>query len=323
MIHSAWSLHGISVEMVSADAEMAAAAERLMAVWPRAEPRRAEVRFDLLRADAAQLASRRLPRDRFDHWPGLEVGADGHLLWFRRERCGSLVMVDLRARRGWAYLTDGHVSPQAMEVVFNGLIPMALVQILTGRGIFSIHACAAAGEGRAIVAAGERGAGKSTLAVSLARAGLAVLSDDRVLVRRAAEGIECLAWPGPVNLAEESVGLFPELAGASLLPGTLQGKLAVLPAAVYQSPAVDSARAGVLVFPTVGDHAESRLDPLPPAEALARLVPCSLFYVHRQVLAEHLAVLRDLVAACRCYRLDLGRDVADVGGRLAGLLLSP
>jgi len=323
MIRSAWSLHGVSVEMVSADPEMAAAAARLMAGWPRAEVDRADVRFDLLRADVGELASRRLPKDRCDQWPGLEVGADGHTLWFRRERCGSLVLVDLRARRGWAYVTDRDISSQSIEVIVSGLIPMALAQILTRRGMFSIHACAAARDGRAIVAAGGGGAGKSTLTVSLARAGLAVLSDDRVLIRRAPADIECLAWPGPVNLTAESVGLFPELVGARLPPGTLQGKLAVAPAAIYQSPKVESARPQLLLFPTVGDQAESRFEPLPPGEALVRLVPCSLFYAHRQVLAEHLAALRDLVAACRCYRLDLGGDVADVGGRVASLLLSP
>jgi len=321
-MRSAWSLHGISVEMVSADPDMAAAAARLMEVWPRAEPTRAEVRFDLLRADAAQLASRQLPRDRCDHWPGLEVGADGHLLWFRRERCGSLVMVDLRAHRGWAYLADGQITPQAMEVIFTGLIPMALAQILTRRGIFSIHACGAARDGRAVVAAGGRGAGKSTLAMSLARAGLGVLSDDRVLVRHAAADIECLSWPGPVNLTERSIGLFAELAGAPLVASPLQGKWAVPAEAVCRSPAVDSARARLLLFPTVSDRAESAFEPLRAGEALVQLVPCSLFYVHRQVLAEHLATLRDLVAACRCYRVQLGRDVAQVGERVADLLLS-
>jgi hypothetical protein len=317
---AAWSLHGTTVEMACADGDVAAAAARLMGSWPQAAAGRADIRFDLLRADVARLESPRLPRARCDHWPGLEIGADGHLLWFRREACGSLVVADLRASRAQAYLADRHRGARAVEHALNAMLVVALVQLLAHRRIFSIHACAVARDGRAIIAAAERGGGKSTLATSLARAGLSVLSDDRLLVRQGPAGIECLGWRGPLNLAEESVALFPELAALTLSSGTFEGKLGVAPEEVYHTARADSAAPGALLFPTVSERSESVIEDLSPGEALARLVPCSLFYAHQQVLPEHLAVLRDLVAASRCYRVSVGRDVAEVGQRLGGLL---
>jgi hypothetical protein len=320
--YAAWSLHGIAVEMACSDADTAAAAARLMGAWPQADARRADIRFDIERADATRLARPHLPRGRGDHWPGLEIGADGHILWFRREACGSVVVADLPAGRAQAYVADRHKGARAVEHALNGMLLVALVQMLAHRRVFSIHACAAARDGRAIIAAAKRGAGKSTLAASLARAGLSVLSDDRLLVRRGPTGIECLAWRGPVNLSEESIALFPELAGLALSRGTFEGKRGVAPEEVYHMPRVDSAAPGVLLFPRVSDRPGSAIEDLSPGAALALLVPCSLFYAHQQVLPEHLALLRDLVGASRCCRVSVGRDVAEIGQRLAGLLSS-
>jgi hypothetical protein len=197
---------------------------------------------------------------------------------------------------------------------------MALVQMLARRGLFSIHACAAVRNNGAVVAAAGPGSGKSTLALALAKAGASVLADDRVLVRAGGAGVQCLAWRGPVNVTPESMALFPELAGVPLPRGTFQGKLAVSPWQTYHTPLVESAQPRVLLFPHLTGQADSRLDPLPRGEALAELAPCSLFWVHRDVLAQHLAVLRDLVAGSACYRLGLGRDLAEVGRRVTDLL---
>lgn len=63
------------------------------------------------------------------------------------------------------------------------------------RGHLLLHASAVARDGRAVALAGPPGAGKSTAALQLIEHGLRFVSNDRLLVRPDADGVEALGYP--------------------------------------------------------------------------------------------------------------------------------
>jgi HprK-related kinase B len=63
------------------------------------------------------------------------------------------------------------------------------------RGHLLLHASAVARDGRAVALAGPPGAGKSTASLHLVEDGFRFVSNDRLLVRPAADGVEALGYP--------------------------------------------------------------------------------------------------------------------------------
>ncbi len=63
------------------------------------------------------------------------------------------------------------------------------------RGHLLLHASAVARDGRAVALAGPPGAGKSTTSLHLVEQGLRFVSNDRLLVRPDADGVEALGYP--------------------------------------------------------------------------------------------------------------------------------
>ncbi|MCX4659063.1 hypothetical protein [Streptomyces uncialis] len=90
-----------------------------------------------------------------------------------------------------------------------------------------LHASAAIKDGRAVLTLGGKGAGKSTTALLLARAGWRLLANDRVFVRPTADGgVQVLPWPAAAAIGLgllDALGLYDGvrarvLAGETLHP---------------------------------------------------------------------------------------------------------
>ncbi|MBY8976568.1 hypothetical protein KHP62_12165 [Rhodobacteraceae bacterium NNCM2] len=118
---------------------------------------------------------------------------------------------DYLMRRG----AEIHLSPApGAEVghVALYLIGSAMGMILHQRGLHPLHAATIAVEGTAIAFVGDQGAGKSTLAVTMAAAGHAVLGDDVIVVREEAGGFSVAPGATQFKLWRETVealGLAP------------------------------------------------------------------------------------------------------------------
>jgi hypothetical protein len=83
------------------------------------------------------------------------------------------------------------LDPVRLQLVASVGLPLALAE----RSLLVLHAAAVAIEGRAVVIAGVRGAGKSSSLVGLTDAGWAPLTEDVCVLEQVPSGIR--VWPGP------------------------------------------------------------------------------------------------------------------------------
>ncbi|MEU6355206.1 hypothetical protein ABZ896_38835 [Streptomyces sp. NPDC047072] len=119
-----------------------------------------------------------------------------------------------------------HYDPAASRLVIAGdrAEPVAVAasrlarELIRGQllhaGFHILHASCAVRDGRALLAFGPKGAGKTTSALLLAREGYELLANDRVFVRPEDEGLRILPWPSAAAIGFgllESAGLYAPL----------------------------------------------------------------------------------------------------------------
>jgi hypothetical protein len=183
---------------------------------------------------------------------------------------------------------------------------------LRHRGLYHVHAAGLARGERGVLLPGDTGAGKSTLTVSLIRAGWDYLSDDALLLRAGPVGVEALAVPDEFHLDPALAERFPELAVLAGREAYNDGpRRAFRPEEVYARPPVPGCLPSLLLFPQIA-HGGTRAEAMTPSQALAALIRTSaLVLLDERVAAPHLEALRRLVSQCRCYRLYHGPDALE------------
>jgi hypothetical protein len=183
------------------------------------------------------------------------------------------VVIDPGGERVWADYGDG-VDDADVAAVLCGTVIGAVLRL---RGLTCLHASVVAFDGRAVALVGAKGAGKSSTALALVRAGATLVSDDIAVVTR--DGAEVRVRHGQPKLR-----LRPDPAAALLEPGDrlapLWGEGEHRPARAYlelagaEAPdpeASDLPLAAVHVLGPRGAEAP-HLVPLSGPAALARLM---------------------------------------------------
>lgn len=197
--------------------------------------------------------------------------------------------------------------------------------LLARLGATILHGNLARTPAGAVALLGDSGAGKSSLAVALMRAGAPPLADDIVRPVRLDAGWH--AWPGhheilaePETLARLDIDseAWPRLWDARI-PG-LDGKH-VLTAPGPHDPAPVPLAGMVVLDPRRSDMAVPTLDRLPPAAALAALLPHGHWQAEGPDRDTRLAEIATLAAALPVWRLSRPDRIADLGAA-AELILS-
>lgn len=242
---------------------------------------------------------------------------DGDQLVAHFLRWGQL-HVDLARGRYTAFL-----SPLGLDTfsVLEDMLIIGLAPLLRRRGLFTIHAFAAARQGQAVLLVGGMGAGKTTTGISLLRAGWSLLSNDSPLLCLEGNRLIVAAYPGLLSAHDDSLGWFPELAGILQGPARTHehARLKRMFAAeqVYPNVWTHSARPAAICFPEViPGLATSYLEPVSGRQALVTIMPQSIENWDRPLVGQHLDILGRLVEAAPAYRLCLAPDVAALPGLL-------
>jgi hypothetical protein len=207
---------------------------------------------------------------------------------------------------------DGVAHPDRLEHYFAVYIHK-LLQLF---GIVRLHGAAVELDGVAQVFLGDKGAGKSTIALALGQAGGRVLADDQIAIRRTGAGAMAVSGcDGNIRLTEPSERHFldaPLAARPQDFAGVMKKEVA-LDGLVRAIPYEDRP-AGRLYFPAVGRRFGVR--PIPPRAAVVRILG-TIVPAHRFVdAADRLDLIRlvtDFVEPLACADLELSPDLADLG----------
>jgi hypothetical protein len=184
---------------------------------------------------------------------------------------GSVAVSDPARREALAYVTSALVADRAH---FRSAVLEAMTfSLLSQFDRHPIHAAAIARDGRAVLLAGPSGSGKSTLAYMAHRAGLRMLSDDRVWVQLDPT-LQVWGVPNGFRLLPDVVSAFPEIARLGPTASTADGrKLSVRHSDGGRSAETSAADITVCVLERgmSGSHLDY-LSPAALAEALVRRV---------------------------------------------------
>lgn len=241
---------------------------------------------------------------------------------------------------GHVYLTDGlsifQLDPQAgtglvtLHCSFKEKSPLSkynfflvgLIHLLAPLGFYDLHAAGLIRDGIGYLFLGESGSGKSSTALSLVRQGWHYVSDDALLVRPSADGIEVLAFRRHFYLDSVLSHKFPEI--APHLKGSAMGdhtKRFLDVEAVYPGRFLPSCIPRVLIYTQIVPQPESTLIPIDKTTALIKLMrqSASLFF-KRQAVDVHLEAMKRLVSQSYSYELLAGRDLYERPEKITEIL---
>jgi hypothetical protein len=207
-----------------------------------------------------------------------------------------------------------HVADQP-DAFVDHYVVMHLQKLLQQLGRLRLHGAAVNVGGRTAVFLGDKGAGKSTIALALGRAGATVLADDQIVIRRTDGEVLVSGVDGALRVTEKTERFFFDAPIG--VPATDFGGIAKKEVAladhVPASPCVDEVPSELL-FCRVGDQFEIR--PLARREAVRRVVH-SVLSLHRfggpDDQADFLGLVATFVQSVDVFELHLSPDLAELG----------
>ncbi|HKZ78735.1 MAG TPA: hypothetical protein VJ124_10565, partial [Pyrinomonadaceae bacterium] len=166
---------------------------------------------------------------------------------------------------------------------------------------------------------GSIGSGKTTTGMALLDAGWKLLSNDSPIVTASAE---ILSYPGLLAAYPDTFARFETTVSLLHTIPESEGrkKLTVAAESIWPDVWIERAPARAIFFPQVELRADHAVEPISPPEALRRLLPHAVEQWDREMIPEHLRVLRLLVASAPAYMLRLGPDVNVIPVLLADVL---
>jgi hypothetical protein len=215
-----------------------------------------------------------------------------------------------------------YLQPDAYSLYLasHPFVTLSLIELLKRRGLYNLHAAGLCIDGQGFLLSGNSGAGKTTLAVALVRAGFDFLSDDMLFLTTGHDSLGILGFPDQSNVSDETVSMFPELHAALNPAGLRVGpKSQIRVEEFYGANTVWGCRPAVVIFPRIGHSGRSVLTPVDQDEALLELLP-NLFLTEAVSSQAHLDALTRLAQEARCYRLETGRDFDALADQLRSLV---
>jgi hypothetical protein len=209
---------------------------------------------------------------------------------------------------GWTRIATSDANPRNQWRLSHPLLTLPLIEMLKRRGMYSIHAAGVSRGGRGLLLAGSSGAGKTTLAVALARAGFEFMGDDMLFLSTDTSRLRIHAFPDEVDVTEHTASFFPELQPLLARPKRPGWpKWAFRAESVFDTQVAWTCTPAALVFPSIAATHTSRLEPIGAREALMDIAP-NVLLTEPGACQEHLAILARLANETPCYRLSTGRD---------------
>ena len=313
-----WKLHALTIEGDSHDDEILRRwRESFSSLSTSAET--ADIALTLDITTAVQPAPSRKPNFKQENL--IEYYVDGDLITVHFPRFGQL-RLDLVKR-----ITEGKIVREALTTygVFEDLIAIGLSPHLRRRDYFLIHAFAALTpnpspiaeerEGRGVLVVGNIGAGKTTTGMALLNAGWKLLSNDSPIINSDAK---ILSYPG---LLAAYPNTFARFEATRHLISTGEDKITIAAEKIWQNVWIESATAGMIVFPKIESRGDHFLEPLSQPEALRLIIPHAIEQWDKAMIPRHLEILNRLIQSAPAFRLHLSPDVLSIPKAIESLFL--
>jgi hypothetical protein len=319
-----YSLCGVPIHLAcgpsSGTAGVARILERLFSLVPLHHPVPCDsIGISIVIVSSEKPKEERVPGELVFNAPGLSAIRTVH--GYHLQSGGSSLTLSLTQDslpgRAAGRLSDAFLQAPPEEQ--RGLFLFAFLLLLSGKGLYGLHAAGVSWDDYGILLAGSSGSGKTTLACALVRTGWQYLSDDAVLLRGGRSGVEALALGRPFHCAAAMFRYFPELARGADMPA--YGKRLVDVTAVYTGQARAGFRPQAILFPEISSAPASRLIPLDSTATLLRLLGEGAGLLHnRDYMAAQMKILGELASVTRGFRLLHGADVHTSPSRISTLL---
>ena len=233
-----------------------------------------------------------------------EATADCMLLHFLD---GAWIEVPLRpsATVVSGVVTNGLVASNGRfeDVIFTSLAPL-----LRRRGLFLVHAFAAAYGEQAALFIGASQSGKTTTGLTLLNQGWQLLTNDVALLEARADGIYAWPTPGTLGIRPNTFTLLPWLQTQLALPEAQAVEVAA--SQLVQGDWAVPTKVTALFFPEVVHGGETAVLSHHRAIALTQIMSESIDRWDRATLDSHINCLQQLCQQSHVYRLQLGQDMA-------------
>ncbi len=198
---------------------------------------------------------------------------------------------------------------------------ITLYQHLRRRGLHLIHASAIGHAGRAVLIAGQSGAGKTTTMLTCVAAGLQFLGDDTTLLQRAQPGtVDVIALLSTLDVTDKTAAWFPELAPYLSPLRSHTGKRQVILSEAYPNSVALRGQVSAILAPEITDQAHTTLAPANKASLLSDLLFYSVDLQDVALARQHLEFLAQAVEQIPVYRLLLGSDRQQIPQVIAEIL---
>jgi ABC-type cobalamin/Fe3+-siderophores transport system ATPase subunit len=180
-----------------------------------------------------------------------------------------------------------------------------------------LHASGLVKNGQVVLLVGPHGAGKSTTALHLIRAGFRLISDALIFIRDTDGKLEIMGYAvGELKLTADGRALFPEFSGESgdlSIDGRRKPIFdlrALMPERI-ESGTVNP-RAVMLCLVRRSEDADTHLHALDEDIMLHQIIRDTSYLDEVQVMAQNLSVIDRLIKQAQNYMLELGSDPAAI-----------
>jgi hypothetical protein len=326
---STFDLHGFGLQVVSQDERLAGVVHSLLHPFQTAPSARAD--FSL------SLSIQETPLPPAD--PSMEVTWQALLPggWpivcrrsggCRQIEVGGAVRADLHLDEGRAVFC---VQTAGLSCLLECLV-LALCNILGHSGRHVVHAASlflpVGSKRKAVLLSGSSGAGKTTTALALARAGLCLMTDDATFLQRSAPGAPPRVWglPAPFKVHRATLELLPWLKDLPVYEGRSQEESGLAPAAMNAHVGQAEAEAGLILFLEPRNDREHLLWPIDKKLAVERLTRENVRSpdaAAQSTAGQAFGALVDLVRHSRAYGLSPSPRVESLYELIRPLLERP
>jgi hypothetical protein len=312
-------LLGISIEVFGECPEIRTCAEELiLTLSGETDDPGERLQFFLYPLDDA--TGRDTPSGRKTHLQFINMTCyeNGPLLSFHTKD-GSFMKADVEVGRAWGYFSEELL--QAPRYMFNDLFLAPLVEMLKARGLFGLHAAAVIRGGVGCLFPGGTASGKTTMALSLVKAGSQYAADDKVLLKQVDGKLAVQAFTRRFNIDPDIIQQFPELKFMERLeplPGTEKRSFDI--SVVYTGAFIPSFEPKVIIHLKRTPLPESRIEPLSIEASFDGLLRQTVLSAEKGVAGKQIQLLADLAQTTESYLLSNGDDLYGAPERVLDLL---